>query len=152
MRQWGRSRKRPLYRRVADDIRTAIADGTLRPGQLLPPERALSERYDVSLVAVRAGLAVLRGEGLIVTERGKGSRVRETAELVALKIPPGATITTRMPTEPERQRLGIAEGTPILVVEHEGRTELLPGDRFAIETVRDVDGIPDSKVQTDVGD
>lgn len=144
MRRRGRSHGRPLYRLVADDIRAAIEDDTLRPGQLLPPERALADRYDVSLVAVRAGLSVLRGEGLIVTERGKGSRVREILEPTVVKVPPGARITTRMPTGDERQQLGLAEGTPILEVELSGEIRLLPGDRYALETVGAEDALPDA--------
>lgn len=145
MRRRGRSDGRPLYRVVADDIRAAIEDGALRPGQLLPPERALADRYDVSLVAVRAGLSVLRGEGLIVTERGKGSRVREMPEPTVVKIPPGARITTRMPTEDERRRLGIVEGTPVLVVETETGVELFPGDRHVIETIGPPDVASDTQ-------
>lgn len=139
MRRRGRSHGRPLYRLVADDIRAAIEAGTLQPGQLLPPEKTLAERFDVSLVAVRAGLSLLRGEGLIVTERGKGSRVREIPETTVVKIPPGARITARMPTADERERLHLAEGTPILEVDLHGEVRLLPGDRYALETVEDTD-------------
>jgi len=140
MRQRGRSPRRPLYQLVADDIRSAIASGMLAPGRLLPPERVLAERYDVSLVAVRQGLSVLRSEGLIVTERGRGSRVLEMPERVVMKIPPGATIGCRLPTAQERAALSTAEGRPIpegvpvFVVEHDGRVEVLPGDRVTLET------------------
>lgn len=141
MRRRGRSHRRPLYRLVADEIRAAIDDGTLQPGQLLPPEKALAERFDVSLVAVRAGLGVLRGEGRIVTERGKGSRVREIPERTVVKVPPGARITARMPTEAERRRLSLAEGTPVLEVELRGEVRILPGDRHMLETINDVDNV-----------
>lgn len=144
MRRRGRSDGRPLYRLVADDIRVAIEGGTLGPGQLLPPERALADRYDVSLVAVRAGLSLLRREGLIVTERGKGSRVREALEATVVRVPPGARITARMPTEDERQRLGIAEGTPVLEVSSAGGRRLLPGDQYAVVTVATDDGSLDT--------
>lgn len=137
MRQRGRSPGRPLYLQVADDIRAAIRDSTLLPGQLLPPERALAERYDVSLVAVRAGLGVLRAEGLIVTEPGQGSRVRRAPETVVVMIPPGATIRCRMPTPDERETIGIPEGVPVFEVHRNGEMELLPGDQFTLETIAD---------------
>nr|BFE85223.1 hypothetical protein GCM10020093_078240 [Planobispora longispora] len=44
-------------------------------------------------------------------------------------------MTARMPTEPERKRLGVAEGVPILVItEPDGQTRLLPADQTIIET------------------
>jgi DNA-binding transcriptional regulator YhcF (GntR family) len=149
MRQRGRPDERPLYRVVADDIRAAIANGTLQPGQLLPPERALAERYNVSLVAARQGLAVLRGEGLIVTLRGKGSRVRVPPGEVVLECGPHAKIRTRMPTPDEREALGaeegrvIPEGVPVFEVDRDGEIVLLPGDRYVVETVEGESGSSD---------
>jgi DNA-binding transcriptional regulator YhcF (GntR family) len=141
MRRCDPSDRTPLYRQVADGLRDAIASGELRPGQLLPPEPRLASDAGVSVDVVRQALTVLRGEGLIVTSQGKGSRVREVPERVVVTVPPGATITARMPTPAERDRLGEAEGrvlpegVPVLVVEHDGAVELFPGDRFAVETV-----------------
>ena len=112
----------------------------LTPGHLLPPERVLAERYDVSLVSVRQGLSVLRSEGLIVTKRGRGSRVLEMPEREVVKILPGATISCRLPTAQERTALSESEGRPIpesvpvFIVERDGEVEVLPGDRFTLET------------------
>uniref|UniRef100_UPI0014760827 GntR family transcriptional regulator n=1 Tax=Microbispora sp. H11081 TaxID=2729107 RepID=UPI0014760827 len=83
--------------------------------------------------SVRRAIAVLRGEGLIVTEL-RGSRVREQGEAVTVSITPGAQVTARMPTEPERRQLGVAEGVPILVItEPDGDTRKFPADRTVIE-------------------
>lgn len=141
MRRLDPSSGPPLYRQVADELRDAIETGTLRPGQLLPTEANLADGFGVSVDVVRAGLGVLRGEGLIVTERGKGSRVREVPEGIVLRIPPGVTIKCRMPTPQERAALGeaeqrvIPEGVPVFEVERDGRVELFAGDRFTLETV-----------------
>jgi DNA-binding transcriptional MocR family regulator len=141
MRRLDPSSGPPLYRQVADELRNAIETDMLRPGQLLPTEASLADGFGVSVDAVRAGLGVLRWEGLIVTERGKGSRVRELPEPVVLRIPPGATIRCRMPTPQERSALGEAErrtipdGVPVLEVERDGHVELFAGDRFTLETV-----------------
>jgi DNA-binding FadR family transcriptional regulator len=124
-----------LYRQVADNLRDAITAGDLRPGQLLPPEMSLAREAGVSVDVVRKALAVLRGEGLVDTSRGKGSRVRETPVPAIVRVPPGATITSRIPDEAERLRFEVGEGVPILVVERAGAVDVFPADRFVIETV-----------------
>jgi GntR family transcriptional regulator len=141
MRRLDPSSGPPLYRQVADELRDAIRAGTLSPGQLLPTEANLADGFGISVDAVRAGLVVLRGEGLIVTERGKGSRVREAPDGIVVRVPPGATIRCRMPTPQERSALGEAEGrmipdgVPVFEVYRDGRVELFAGDRFTLETV-----------------
>lgn len=61
--------------RVADRIEKLIVDGVLKVGQLLPSERSQCERLGVSRSALREGLKVLRGRGIIRTEQGRGSYV-----------------------------------------------------------------------------
>lgn len=129
---------RPLYRQLADILRDAIRKGELRPGVTLPTLQRLADDYELGVDAVRDALAVLRGEGLIETERGKPARVRALPEPVEVKVQPGARITTRTPTEEERRRLQIPEGTPLLIVERNGQTDLYSGDRTVIETVDDL--------------
>jgi hypothetical protein len=82
-------------------------------------------------------MAVLRGEGLISTT-ARGSRVRGKGEREEMDVAPGARVSARMPTEPERRLLGIDVGVPVLVVERDGQeTELLPADRWEVVTVPD---------------
>ncbi|WP_460716919.1 GntR family transcriptional regulator [Microbispora hainanensis] len=103
------SADRPVYKQLADLIRARIEAGEYRPGQRLPAESDYVAEYGISRDSVRRAIAVLRGEGLIVTEL-RGSRVREQGEAVIVSITSGAQVTARMPTEPERRQLGIAEG------------------------------------------
>ncbi|MCG5220426.1 GntR family transcriptional regulator [Streptosporangium sp. KLBMP 9127] len=124
---------RPVYKQLADLIRAQIHAGVLRPGQRLAAENDYAAEHGISRDSVRRAMAVLRGEGLIVTEL-RGSRVRETEESVVVQISSGVTITTRMPTEPERKKLGIGEGTPVLLVtDTDGETRLLAGDRTVLQ-------------------
>ncbi|MEN5251634.1 transcriptional regulator GlcC [Alcaligenes aquatilis] len=60
---------------VAQRIETFIMDGVLKPGQVLPSERQLTQRLAVSRSALREGLQILRVRGLIETRHGKGSFV-----------------------------------------------------------------------------
>src|SRR2546423_3092061 len=76
------------YTAVSDAIRADIAAGVLEPGQWLPSEAGLMERYHVSRYGAREALKRLAGEGLIVTVDGKGSHVqyrRERATYSAIR-------------------------------------------------------------------
>ncbi len=64
-------RQQPAHRVVADAIRSRLAVGELRPGDRLPPERALAGQLGVGRMTVRQALHELAGEGLLVTRRGR---------------------------------------------------------------------------------
>jgi GntR family transcriptional regulator len=70
------SSDRPVYKQIADYLRKQIETGSLGPGERVPSESALTERFGVSQGTVRQALALLRGEGLIVAEHGRGVFVR----------------------------------------------------------------------------
>jgi DNA-binding GntR family transcriptional regulator len=67
----------PQYRRNAAELRAAIEHGDLRPGDALPSEAALMERYSVSRGTARQALADLEGAGLIEAHHGRGRYVRQ---------------------------------------------------------------------------
>jgi GntR family transcriptional activator of glc operon len=71
--------KAPERRQVADivaeRIERLIVDGVLKVGQALPSERRLCEKLGISRSAMREGLRVLRGRGIIETSQGRGSFV-----------------------------------------------------------------------------
>src|SRR5947208_1249242 len=52
-------RKTRIYEEVASQIQRLITDGRLRPGDHLPPERELAERFGVSRTSVRDVMRVL---------------------------------------------------------------------------------------------
>ncbi|HUY50583.1 MAG TPA: GntR family transcriptional regulator [Streptosporangiaceae bacterium] len=73
----------PAYRRVADDLRRKIASGELPLGSAIPSTAQLSEIYGVSTTVVRAAVAQLRGDGLVVGHPGKGVFVSSTPDALA---------------------------------------------------------------------
>lgn len=68
---------RPVYKQIADHLRQEILTGRMKPGEKLPSESALVSEFDVAQGTVRQSLAVLRGEGLVVAEHGRGVFVRQ---------------------------------------------------------------------------
>jgi GntR family transcriptional regulator len=67
---------RPPYLQIAGAIREAITLGRLAPGDRLPSESELVERYGVARMTVRQALQALKTEGLIVSQHGRGVFVR----------------------------------------------------------------------------
>lgn len=60
----------PAY--IADDIRTQIIKGKLKPGSKLPTQLELEAQHGVSRVVVREAIARLRHEGLVISHQGRG--------------------------------------------------------------------------------
>lgn len=60
----------PAYQLLADDLRTQITSGRLRPGDRLPTEPELCSRSGVSRSTVREALRMLASQNLIITTRG----------------------------------------------------------------------------------
>lgn len=67
----------PAYVRIVDDIREQIRSGRLRPGDRLPSFAALCEHYKASNSVVRTAMLLLKAEGLIRGQQGKGVYVTE---------------------------------------------------------------------------
>jgi GntR family transcriptional regulator len=65
----------PLHHQVYLDLTSALDDGEWTPGDRLPPERELAERYGCSLITVRRALSELVREGRIERTRGRGTFV-----------------------------------------------------------------------------
>ncbi|MFG1840018.1 GntR family transcriptional regulator [Micromonospora sp. NPDC049175] len=64
------------YRLVADELRRRIEAGVIPPGSLLPSESTLMAEFSVARGTVREALALLRSEGLVLTEVGRGTYAR----------------------------------------------------------------------------
>lgn len=65
-----------VNRKIADDIRARIEDGSLAPGSDAPGENEIIGEYDVSRTTARAALALLKAEGLIEARQGVRGKIR----------------------------------------------------------------------------
>ncbi len=68
-----------IYEEIVRQIRILIADGHLKSGDRLPPERDLAERFRVSRTSVREAMRALESRGLIGIRPGEGAFVREVS-------------------------------------------------------------------------
>jgi DNA-binding FadR family transcriptional regulator len=123
----------PLYVQLADMLREQIGSGVYRSGAALPPEDGIGRLFGVGRMTVRRAVAVLRQEGLLVTERGAPSRFREQVERDFI-ILDRARAVARMPSRKESRLHGLPAGVPLLeIVEADGPVRTVPGDRFGVQ-------------------
>lgn len=74
----------PMYRQIADDLRSKIESGEFRHGQQLPTEPELKETYAASRNTVRDAIKFLTSRGLAETRPGQGTFVvQEIAPIVS---------------------------------------------------------------------
>src|SRR5580692_4693243 len=96
--------KSPIYRQLYDWLRTAIAEGRIRPGQRLPSTRSMALELQISRIPVFNAYEQLHSEGYLEAFVGSGTRVART-------IPDNATAF--LPTHRRKgSRRVIAESGP----------------------------------------
>ena len=72
-----RAQPLPLYYQIYETLRAQLADGVWAAGEFLPPIPQLAARFSVSIVTIRQALELLRADGLVMSERGRGTSVVE---------------------------------------------------------------------------
>jgi GntR family transcriptional regulator len=99
----------PRYIQISDSLLDQIESGELAPGTRLPPERTLSELFEVNRVTLRRALGRLEAQGLIIRKHGEGNYIaepkieRQTGRLVSF--------TNGM------QRRGLIPGAKVIEIE-----------------------------------
>jgi GntR family transcriptional regulator len=69
----------PAYLQLVNILRHNVAIGVLRPGDQLPSESQLTDRYGVSPMTVRRAINLLADQGVVVAEQGRGTFVKPVA-------------------------------------------------------------------------
>ena len=69
----------PAYAQLANILRRSMAAGILLPGDQLPSEAQLCERYGVSPMTVRRAINTLVEQGVVSAEQGRGTFVKPVA-------------------------------------------------------------------------
>lgn len=141
----------PTYRRIAADLRERIRSGDLKPGDKIPTQAELAERYQVARMTVRQALTELTNDGLIFAQQGRGTIVRERRPVV---YRPGAEYFPRITRRLDRfmatlQKEGRQTAQTIEIAVEPAdefvayRWQIEPGEPVAVrKRVRYVDGEP----------
>jgi GntR family transcriptional repressor for pyruvate dehydrogenase complex len=122
-------RRSRIYEHIVDQIHALIREGRWAPGDQIPPERELAERFRVSRTSVREALRALEMQGIIESRQGGGTFVR-SADTEALVPPLAAAILrgqremtevleVRELIEPGIARLAAMRANPEVVAELE---------------------------------
>ncbi len=139
----------PLYYQIQERLRQEIETGHIGPGEPVPSERELSVEYGVSRMTARQALRVLREDGLVVSDRGKGTfvarakvarNVQQLASFTEDMLRRGLTPSSRVlkiarlkasqnPVAQEKLQLGPRE--PMISIR---RLRLADGEPMALET------------------
>lgn len=67
----------PRYAAIKQSISDAVRDGSLKPGDRVPSEAELVEKFDVSRMTANRALRELQSAGVIVRRAGSGSFIAE---------------------------------------------------------------------------
>lgn len=70
----------PLWRSIRDDLRARIKVGILKPGDKLPPTRALMEQYSTSSATVRRAVDLMIETGELIGRQGMGVFVADPSD------------------------------------------------------------------------
>lgn len=65
----------PIYIQIADQLRQNIHQGVYQIGEQLPTETKLAEQFAVNRHTLRQAIALLKNEGLLRIDRGRGTFV-----------------------------------------------------------------------------
>ncbi len=101
----------PLFVQLAAQVRAAVADGSLRPGERLPAARDLAASLEINLHTVLRAYQDLRNEGLIELRRGRGAVITARAgqDLAALRRALAVVAT-------ESRRLELSDDTTVALL------------------------------------
>lgn len=80
--------RRNIAERIARTLRASIVKGRLQPGEALPSERVLAEKYDVNRSSIREAMKRLEGWGLVTIRQGGATRVAEVLLDAGLSLLP----------------------------------------------------------------
>ena len=66
-----------VYMKIVEQVRDLIKEGRLKPGDKLPPEQILAEKFGTSRPSVREALSALEILGITESRGGKGNFIKD---------------------------------------------------------------------------
>lgn len=78
-------RRRRLSDQVVESLIAMMTDGTLKPGDKLPPEPQLMEQFGVGRSSIREAVGALELIGLLAVRPGDGTRISDSTDAIEPK-------------------------------------------------------------------
>ncbi|MBU9711874.1 GntR family transcriptional regulator [Evansella tamaricis] len=138
----------PIYYQLEELIKDMIEKGTLKKGDMIPPEREYAEKYEISRMTVRQALNNLVNDGYLSRVKGKGTFVENrkieqplmgltsfTEDMVSRGLEPRTKLLHLLKKEAsasESEKLKIKQGAPVYEVK---RIRLADDEPMALETM-----------------
>jgi GntR family transcriptional regulator len=72
----------PIYYQIKQTIKTWIINREFNPGEKIPSENELAEKFGVSRLTVRQAIGQLTQEGFLISRRGEGTFVTDNVDLI----------------------------------------------------------------------
>jgi GntR family transcriptional repressor for pyruvate dehydrogenase complex len=128
-----------IYEEIVRQIKSMIAEGRLKDGDRLPPERELAEKFTVSRTSVREALRTLESLGLIEIRAGEGTFVR-SASVEALIEPLAVVLVSQREAVSElfEARRLLEPGIAALAARRASAEEIIDMQRILDEQGREV--------------
>lgn len=127
----------PKYLRIANQLRRQVTSGDLKPGDRLPSLAEMRAQHGITPTTVERIYSVLRQDGLIVREQGRGTFVADLQKRLATGVIGVSGVTFDLQRHPYWARLMEAIRGAI---EMHGRELLLLGETSSIHWEK-VDGV-----------
>jgi DNA-binding GntR family transcriptional regulator len=105
-----------VYLQIARIVRDRIIRGELPVGAQIPSGSQMKAEWGVNRLTGAQAVEELRKAGLVVTRPGVGTFVAASPAMQVVVLRPGDQVTSRMPTEEERESLSTGFLTPVLIV------------------------------------
>lgn len=131
-----------VWQQIADTLGGEIRSRVYRPGDRLPTEGELAERFGVNRHTLRRAVASLQDSGLVRIEQGRGTFVQEDvvdyplssrtrfSEIVERQArTPSGTLLRKVTVPADdvvAQALGVAQGSPVALLETMAMVDEMP--------------------------
>jgi GntR family transcriptional regulator len=130
----------PLYAQVRNHLRRQILGSILAPGDVLPSELELQERFGVSRSVVRQALAELADAGLVHRQRGRGTVVAPL-RMHHRRADQAGGLSQQLAAAGQQVRTHLLRLAPV-VTPSQARAELDTDAAWLVERMRYVDEQP----------
>lgn len=134
----------PVYIRIQHELRRGISAGVYRPGDRIPSETELSQRFDTTRATVARALQELVFDGTIVRKAGAGSFVAPNATNIPLESKTLKSFEEQVAETGETVSYQLVSFSHVTVTDNiAARLNISIGEKiYRLERLRSIGGVP----------